>query len=89
MKAFDNGCFYTVTASVDGCDNFADRWPCSGLRGKRVAFQYDKRNGDLVDMTPNLEEAGADGAAVLALSQDCQTYGQKRLKLGANTWAAQ
>lgn len=47
-----------------------------------IWFQFDKRNGDLVDMRPSdWEERGADGPAMMALSDDAKIYGIKRLKL--------
>lgn len=50
MQCFDNGAFYTVTVLAREVYDFAIRWPCSGLRrNKPVTFQFDKRNGDLID----------------------------------------
>lgn len=89
MKAFNNGSFFTVCASCDDVERFAERWPCSGFRyGDSVAFQFDKRNGDLVDMIyrnggRRADDARVDGGAMLALSHDCQAYGAKRLKVEA------
>ena len=80
MRYYDNGCFYSVSVSRDEVEAFKASWPCSHLPNKSVWFQFDKRNGDLVDMRPsNLEERGADGSAVLALSQDAQAYGKRKL----------
>lgn len=82
MKAFDNGCFYSVQLNCQDVANFKAQWPCNGMPDKPIWFQFDKRNGDLVDMKPsNWEEYGADGSAMAALSQDAQTYGKSRLKL--------
>lgn len=77
MKAIDNGCFYSVRVSRQGVSDFKDRWPCSTLPDRSVWFQFDKRNGDLVDMHPS----DMDGSDVLALSQDAQAYGKQILKL--------
>jgi len=79
MRVFDNGCFYTVTVSENEVSDFADRWPCFG-ECRAIWFQFDKRNSDLVDMG---NDAGMDGAGVVALSHDAQAYGRKRLKLAA------
>ena len=80
MKAYDNGCFYSVQCSADDVDNFKALWPCNGMPTKPIWFQFDKSNGDLVDMKPsNWEEHGADGGAMLALAQDAQTYGKAKL----------
>jgi hypothetical protein len=75
MRAFDNGSMYTVTVSEREVDDFNRKWPGSTLRG-RQSFQFDKRNGDLVDRTGE-----GDGSEAVALSQDAQTYGKERLKI--------
>ena len=47
------------------------QWPASGLPTEEITFEFDPSNGDLVDIEPSdLEDQGADGAAVLALSND-------------------
>lgn len=80
MKAHDNGCFYSVQLSTADVENFKDQWPCNGMPSRPIWFQFDKRNGDLVDMRPaNWEERGADGSAMLALAEDAQNYGKKML----------
>lgn len=81
MRAYDNGSFYTVSVSYLDIAAFADTWPCSGMRNPKVplAFTFDKRNGDLVDMVGESEEY--DQSALLALSQDAQAYGRKHLKI--------
>lgn len=70
MKYHNNGCFHSVTVSAAEVQAFKDHWPCSTLPDKAVWFQFDKRNGDLVDMKPD----GMDGTDVLALSQDAQQF---------------
>ena len=80
MRFHDNGCFYSVTVTRAEVESFKDQWPCNGLPERAIWFQFDKRNGDLVDMRPsNLEERGADGGAVLALSQDAQAFGKAQI----------
>ena len=82
MKAFDNGCFFSVQCDRFDVMAFKEQWPCNGMPDSPIWFQFDKRNGDLVDMKPsNWEERGADGSAMVALSEDAQNYGIKRLKL--------
>lgn len=81
MQCFDNGSLYTVTVTTREVRDFASRWPCSGLRSKPVTFQFDKRNGDLVDSNDREQHPDADGSALVALSHDAQAYGAKRLKL--------
>ena len=74
MKYIDNGCFFTVKVTRDEVERFKSTWPCSGLPERALWFQFDKRNGDLVDM------GGAgnyDGSDLLALSQDAQKWGDE------------
>lgn len=82
MKAFDNGCFFSVQCSQDDVDNFKSSWPCNGMPSKKIWFQWEKSNGDLVDMNPSdWEERGAWGEAVIALADDAKDYGKKQLHL--------
>jgi hypothetical protein len=81
MRTYDNGSFYTVTCSEHDVRDFKSTWPCSGLPTRSISFQFDKRNGDLVDIRPDSQHF--DGPALVALSQDAQAYGKKRLKLPA------
>jgi hypothetical protein len=79
MRYYDNGCFYSVQLNRDDVANFKAQWPCNGMPTAPIWFQFDKRNGDLVDMKPsNWEERGADGGAMVALSQDAQTYAKAK-----------
>lgn len=80
MRAFDNGSYYVVTYSENDAVDFSAQWPCSTVRGSG-SFEFDKRNGDLVDVTGSAAEN--DGPEWAAFSQDCQEYGRKRLKLAA------
>lgn len=79
MRARDNGCFYSVSVSEDDVRTFKAQWPCSGLPTRSIWFQFDKRNGNLVDLRCAV---AVEGEALLALSQDAQAYGKKRLHLG-------
>ena len=80
MKYHDNGCFYSVTVTTAEVEAFKKQWPCNGLPSRLIWFQFDKRNGDLVDMRPyNLEDRGVDGSAVLALCGDAQAYGKGKV----------
>ncbi len=81
MQTFDNGCFYTVTVTAREVEAFRRVWPCSGLRSRPVTFQFDKRNGDLVDSNDADNHPNADGGAMVALSADAQAYGARRLGL--------
>ena len=75
MKLYDNGCYFSVSVSCREVENFASRWPCFGST-RTMWFQFDKQNGDLVDI---VGDKGMDSAGVLALSIDCQTWGVKEL----------
>jgi hypothetical protein len=77
MKAHDNGCFFSCTVSSQDISKFNSRWPCSRLKCRNTWFQFDKRNGDLVDIEP----VNVDGAELLALSHDAQNYAAKKLNL--------
>ena len=79
MRAFDQGSLYRVTVSADEVYDFKKTWPCSGLSSSHgISFVFDKRNGDLVEV---YHPGSEDGSALLALSQDAQAYGRKRLRL--------
>lgn len=80
MKLHDNGSFYSVSISADEVRAFKAQWPCSGMPEASLWVQFDKRNGDLVDMRPsNWEEKGADGSAMLALIGDAQEFALRKL----------
>lgn len=82
MKAHDNGSLYSVSISAFDVYNFKTSWPCSGMPNRALWAQFDKRNGDLVDIRPNnWEERGADGHAMLALLADAQKYAKRKLGL--------
>lgn len=74
MRFTDDGAFYSVKVSDLEMWRFAERWPCSGMRGTTggMRFQFDKRNGDLVDIKGERKEY--DEGAVRALSEDAQAY---------------
>ena len=77
MRVRDLGSAFNVSVSRWEVQEFGESWPCAELPDKGITFQFDKGNGDLIDVWPN----DIDGPAVLALSQDAQEYGSKRLKL--------
>jgi hypothetical protein len=58
-----------VIVSEDGVRAFMRQWPCSGLAGTELWFEFD-RDGNLVDAGPDTESQ--DGPALVALSQDAQ-----------------
>ncbi len=61
-----------VTVSEDGVQAFMRLWPCSGLAGTELWFEFAS-NGDLVDIGPGDTES-QDGPALLALSHDAQSH---------------
>lgn len=77
MQCFDNGCLYSVTVTKREVQEFANKWPNSDLPNRAITFQFEKRTGDLVDITPD----NVDGEDALALSNEAQAYGKKRLGL--------
>jgi hypothetical protein len=77
MRAYDLGCFVRVTCDQWDVAAFNAQWPCSSIPERSVGFTFDKRNGDLVDLSPD----GIDGPEVVALSEAAQNYAAKRLKL--------
>lgn len=79
MRLINNGgSFYTVVCSRADVDAFKRSYPCSGLTCTWIAFEYDKRNGDLVDMTTGGKQE--DTPALVALSADAQAYGVRMLE---------
>lgn len=76
MRVYDQGSCFRVTVSADEVYEWSKRWPCSGLHGA-ISFTFDKRNGDLVDVA---HPGSEDGAALVALSQDAQRYGETKIK---------
>lgn len=68
MRITDQGSLYIVCVSRAEVEQFKRRWPCSGLPDRAIRFQFDKRNGDLVDLHPY----DVDGEAVAALAMDAQ-----------------
>ena len=74
MRVQDQGAFVRVMASAQDVEAFNFRWPCSSIPEGRVAFTFDRRNGDLVDLSPS----EIDGPEVVALSQDCQEYARAK-----------
>lgn len=79
MRVYDLGCFFLVRVSRSDVRSFKDRWPCRGLPTVPISFEFDKRNGDLVDVLSRPDSVNFDGPALLALSQDAQAYGLSRL----------
>jgi len=79
MRVHDNGSLFGVSVSKADVETFAAQWPCFGPR-QAMWFQFDKRNGDLVDITGDPCQL-CDGAGVSALADDAKAYGINKLKL--------
>jgi len=82
-RVFDRGSTYRVSLGPDALARFRSRYPASGLDSlSRVSFDFEKRNGDLVDNRCNGRRSCAsfDGEALKILSQDAQCIGEKRLR---------
>ena len=77
MRAYDNGCYFTVNCSGSDVQAFANRWPCFGTV-KRYWFQFHKLTGDLVDT--NHEDGETDGSGIVALADDAKAYGEQQLR---------
>ena len=79
MRYHDNGSLYSVNISAREVEAFARRWPCFGSCCA-IWAQFQKSNGDLVDM----EGAdGMDGGGVMALLQDVQQSARNPFKVVA------
>jgi len=73
-RYYDNGAFYSVQFGQDEVRAFTRRWPGHNLHGvKSVWAQFDRKNGDLVDLKVNNGDSEPwDGPALVALVGDMQ-----------------
>ena len=72
MKTKDLGASKRVSVSASEVARFNASWPCSSLPVRSCWFEFDDRNGDLVDLSDNLRDV--DGAEVSALAQDALSF---------------
>ena len=79
MRVRDKGAYFAVSLSAEEVEAWKRRWPASGLPSRSVTFEFEKRNGDLVDITPYKYAHLFDGAAAVALSEDAKEYGVMKL----------
>lgn len=77
MRIRDLGSAVNVNVSRAEVAAFNRAWPASSMPTRAVCFQFDKRNGDLIDLWGPKN----DGPALLALSHDASNYAAKRLSL--------
>ena len=78
MRVRDLGSTVRVTVSADYVSNWNTRWPCSSLRGAH-AFEFERKNGDLVDHTGR-----GDGSEAVALSEDAWKFACRKLGIESN-----
>ena len=89
MLAHSQGGFITVRVSGEETNAFRRRFPCSGIpQSSSFEFEFDSRNGDLVNITMWLNPEGVyadyhgeyvdsseyDGSGLLALSLDATNH---------------
>lgn len=69
MNVHDCGAFVRVEFEPADVARFRSSWPC--FHGPdRVTFEFQRSNGDLVDMSPS----DFDGPEAMAMSQDAWTF---------------
>lgn len=76
MRYYDNGCFYSVSASKREVQAFADNWPGFG-DVYSIWAQFHKKTGDLVDL---LYAGNPSSTGFAALMDDMKKWAQKRIK---------
>ena len=78
MKAELNGTSYSVALDESDVLQWAERWPCYGER-RPLAFEYDARNGDLIDVQG--DNSDNDELGIVALANDAGLAGALALGL--------
>ncbi len=78
LRYYDKGSTFGVTVGEQEVYEFKRQWPASGLGRGPYFFEFDRRNGDLVDVQGPGASSYADGAALVALAEDAQRYGKCR-----------
>lgn len=90
MEARLNGTVYTVLVTNAEVSDFAATWPGNHFdRDAEYVFEFDVRNGDLVDINavrdsqvvPTTEDE--DGPEFVAMSEDAGKFGAEALGLDA------
>ena len=74
VRTYNNGAFYSASFGQEEIRDFRASWPASGLSSLRSLWaQFDRRNGDLVDLRCNRGSCERfDGPALTALVDDVQ-----------------
>lgn len=78
MKAELQGSSYSVALDESDVESFARLWPCYGER-RPLVFQFDARNGDLIDLEG--DDSDNDERGVVVLSNEAGLAGAVVLKL--------
>lgn len=85
IRVYDNGSLFSISVGDREISDFRDRWPASGLSSLRSLWaQFEKSNGDLVDLRANGRHGGGrfgDEGALKALVDDMQCYAEAKLGL--------
>lgn len=88
MRVFDNGSSFTVTCTRRDVAAFKRAYPCSDIPDIAIAFEFEKRNGDLCGIQCRRDTAEFDGPALVALSIDAYEFGEAhRVKYYRLVWA--
>lgn len=74
MRLKDLGSIVRVNVSRREVVAFKDQWPCSDLPDTRIAFDFERSNGDIVDIYPS----SVDGQAAIALIGHAWTFVVRR-----------
>ena len=75
VKSEPGSPYVRVNLSQNFVEEFKEQWPVSGLPNAAIYFEFDKRNGDLVDIGSRRSLDRAEGSgALLALSEDAQKF---------------
>ncbi len=76
MKTKDIGSIVQVNVSAREIADFNSSWPCADIPERSAWFRFERRNGDLVDMSAHLysDFFRGDGNALNALSQDAKAF---------------
>ena len=73
MKTKDIGSIIQVSFNAEDVRIFNSSFPCSDIPVRDTFFQFEKKTGDLVDMSEHLREV-ENGSAVSALCDDAKAF---------------
>ena len=75
MTIQDRGSIYEVNIEACEVERFNASFPCSGIPEMDCFFQFEKKTGDLVDMSAHLSEV-ENSSAISALCEDARVYAE-------------